>query len=57
MFSSILKYKSYKSFDEQSFCLELEQMLNQAEICRSHDSYSTFTDTIQDILRKYIPLK
>ena len=53
----IIKYRSYKGFNENIFCNDLDQTLLKGEIYKSEDPYSKLTEIFQEILQKHAPLK
>ena len=55
----VVKYRSYKNFDEKQFCLDLDQILIKGDIYiyMARDPYTKLTNILYNTLTKYSPLK
>ena len=53
----IIKYRSYKNFDKNKFCHELDQILIQGDLLKADDPYNKLTDIFSDTLERHAPLK
>ena len=52
-----VRYMNYKTFMKETFCYELNQILVQDEIYRSHDPHSRLTELLSNLLEKDDPMK
>ena len=53
----IIKYRSYKNFDKNKFCHELDQILLRGNLFKVNDPYDKLTDILSSTLEKHAPLK
>ena len=53
----VLKYRSYKNFDENKFCHGLDQILIKGDIYKAKDPYNKLTNILSNTLEKHTPLK
>ena len=53
----VVKYRSYKNFDESKFCHDLDQILIKGDIYRAKDPYNKLTNILSNTLEKHAPLK
>ena len=51
----IIKYRNYKSFNENISCHELNQTLLNGKIYKSEDPYSNLTEIFHEVLQKHAP--
>ena len=40
----VVKYRSYKNFDENKFCHDLDQILIKGDLCKVKDPYNKLTN-------------
>ena len=53
----IIRYRSYKNFNEKNFVYELDQKLIQGDIYKTENSYSRLTEILSKTLNKHAPMK
>ena len=53
----VVKYRSYKNFDENKFCHDLDQILIKGDIYKVKDPYNKLTKILYNTLKKHVPLK
>ena len=53
----IIRYRSYKTFNQKNFIYELDQKLIQGDIYRTENSYSKLTEILSETLNKHAPMK
>ena len=53
----VVKYRSYKNFDENKFCHDLNLILIKGDIYKAKDPYNKLTNVLSNTLEKYAPLK
>ena len=53
----VLKYRSYKNFDENKFCRDLDQILIKGDVNKAKDPYTKLTNILYNTLEKHAPLK
>ena len=52
-----IRYRSYKTFNIQSFVHELNQKLIKEDIYKEYDSYSKLIEIFSEVLQKHAPTK
>ena len=53
----VVKYTSYKNFDENRFCRDLDQILIKGDICKPKDPCNKLTNILWNTFEKHAPLK
>ena len=53
----VVKYRSYKNFDENKFCHDLDQILVKGDLFKAKDPYNKLTNILYNTLEKHTPLK
>ena len=53
----VVKYRSYKNFDESKFCRDLDQILIKRDLYKVKDPYTKLTNILYNTLEKNAPLK
>ena len=53
----IIKYRSYKNFNEKNFVYELDQQLIQGDVYKTENSFSKLTEILSETLNKHAPMK
>ena len=53
----VVKYISYKNFDENKFCRDLDQILIKGDVNKAKDPYTKLTNILYNTLEKHAPLK
>ena len=53
----VVKYRSYKNFDENKFCRDLDQILIKGDVNKAKDPYTKLTNILYNTLEKHAPLK
>ena len=53
----IIKYRSYKNFNEKNFVYELDQQLIQGDVYKTENSFSKLTEILSETLNKHAPIK
>ena len=55
--SKVVKYRSYKNFNENKFCHGLYQILIKGDLYKAKDPYNKLTNILHNTLEKHAPLK
>ena len=53
----VVNYRSCKSFDENKFCRDIDQILIKGDIYKTKDLYTKLMNTLYNTLEKHAPLK
>ena len=53
----VVKYRSYKNFDQNKFCYDLDQILIKGDLYKVKDPYNKLTNILYNTLEKHVPLK
>ena len=53
----VVKYRSYKKFDENKFCHDLDQILVKRDLYKTKDLYNKLTNILNNTLEKHGLLK
>ena len=55
--AKVVKYRIYKSFDNNKFCYNLDQILIKEDLYKANDPYNKLTNILHNTLQKHAPLK
>ena len=53
----VVKYRSYKSFDGNKFCRDLDQIPIKGDLYKAKDPYDKLTNILYNTLEKHVPSK
>ena len=53
----VVRYRSYKSFDGNKFCRDLDQIPIKGDLYKAKDPYDKLTNILYNTLEKHVPSK